>query len=56
MKKAMYLIATHDMIFDDFVLKTIFYIYMYLEVSSIKANQLCVSNEFIFYFHYFFFK
>lgn len=25
MKKAMYLIATHDMIFDDFVLKTIYF-------------------------------
>lgn len=38
--------------FNDYI----FYIYMYLEVSSINENQLCVSNEFIFYFHYFFFK
>lgn len=30
--------------------------YMYLEVTSIKENQLCVSKEFIFFFFYFFFS
>lgn len=35
MKKAMYLIATHDMIFDDFVLKTIYFTY----TCTLKYHQ-----------------
>lgn len=44
--KAMYLFATHYILFDDFILKTI-----YLKVTSIKKR---VSKEFTFFFYFFF--
>lgn len=46
--KAMYLFATHYILFDDFILKTI-----YLKVTSIKKR---VSKEFTFFFYLFSFQ